>query len=442
MALSVDLPLAMGSGRRFPRAEVIHTMKRWILGIALGIGAAPAVALAQTCIHFQQTDEVLGNLAKSCGPFVEPLDPGPRETYAIQFALPRDTATRARVYYTTDGTAPAGSLGIPSESSRVVAAERSCSFSSDPVQDVFKASIPAAEPGTTVRFIVSAWREGGAESFLAMPVDGGSECSAATSSQAQVFQYAVTEASPRPVPDVIMVAMDTPRVLPASVLMANDRFVTADTRVERESGECRGLSSGPDGSLVYTPPPGFYGEDWFSYVLAIPSSEGTSGSATVRLVVKPPTALVSVADEPSGAHCPAGGKRIDVGIDNGAGGTTPFDGKLDPPEVTGTSYACDGAPGAPGSAGVAAGIALVRTSSEPAGANCSRGGQKVEAGVDADGNGALEDAEVTSAGFVCTGDTGKSGCSAAPGELSGLLALGSLAWFGLRRRRFEEECRR
>jgi MYXO-CTERM domain-containing protein len=418
-------------------------MKRWILGIVLGIGAAPAAVLAQTCIRFQQTDEALEDLAMSCGRFVDPLDPGPRETYAIQFALARDEATQARVYYTTDGSAPAGSLGNAIESSRVVAAERSCSFSSDPVQDVFKASIPAAEPGTTIRFIVSAWKEGGAESFLAMPVDGGSECSAATSSQAQVFQYDVTEASPRPVPDVIMVAMDTPRVIPASVLMANDRFVTADTRVERVSGEWRGeLSREPDGSLVYTPPPGFYGEEWFPYVLTIPSSEGTSDSARVRLIIKPPTALVSVADEPSGAHCPAGGKRIDVGIDDGAGGTTPFDGKLDAPEVTGTSYACNGAPGAQGSAGGAAGVALVRTSSEPAGANCSRGGQKVEAGVDADGNGALEDAEVTSAGFVCTGATGKSGCSASPGELSGLLALGSLAWFGLRRRRFEEECRR
>lgn len=418
-------------------------MKRWILGVALGVGASPAAALAQTCILFQQTDEALVDLAKSCGPFVEPPDPGPGEAYVLQFALPRDTANQARVYYTTDGSAPAGSLGNASEPSRVVAAERSCSFGSDPVQDVFKASIPAAAPGTTVRFIVSAWKEGGAESFLAMPVDGGSECSAATSSQAQVFQYAVTEASPRPVPDVIMVAMDTPRVIPASALMANDRFVTADTRVERASGEWRGtLSWGPDGSLVYTPPPGFYGEDGFPYVLAIPSSEGTSDSATVRLVVKPPTALISITGEPSGAHCPAGGKRIDVGIDNGAGGTTPFDGKLDAPEVTGTSYACDGAPGAQGSAGGAVGVALVRTSSEPAGANCAKGGQKVEAGVDANGSGALDDAEVTSTGFVCTGATGKSGCSAAPGELSGLLALAALAWFGLRRRRSEEECRR
>ncbi len=414
-------------------------MKRWILGIALGFGAWPAAAAAQQtpCISFLQNDGVLGDVVRTCGPYVHPVDPGPGETYAIRFALAAGLATEGWVYYTTDSSAPSGAQGVGSGNTKVASAALSCSFDDGLSQDVFEASIPAFDPGTRVRFILSAWKDGGAENFLAQPADGGSQCSAASADQAQVFEVTVTQAAPKPVPDVIMVAMDTPRALSAKDgLMANDRFVTADTIAVANTDVGGMLEVGDDGSLAYRPSPGYSGEIDFSYFLAIDSQEYSSTRATVRLLVRPASGLVQITDEPSGETCPTGGKRIDVGVDNGAGGTIPFDGKLDGAEVTSTSYACNGAVGAAGAA------ALVTTAAEPAGANCAKGGQKVEAGVDSNGNGVLDASEVTSTAYVCTGATGKSGCGAAPGELSGLFALAPIAWLGLRRRRFEKEGRR
>jgi hypothetical protein len=64
-------------------------------------------------------------------------------------------------------------------------------------------------------------------------------------------------------------------------------------------------------------------------------------------------------------------------------------------------------------------ISLVKTSTEPVGANCSAGGTKIEAGVDNNGNSTLDAAEVTNISYVCNGDvagswktTGNSGTTA------------------------------
>ncbi len=54
-----------------------------------------------------------------------------------------------------------------------------------------------------------------------------------------------------------------------------------------------------------------------------------------------------------------------------------------------------------GTSGTAGTNALVETSVEPAGANCPDGGTKVEAGLDANGNGMLDGAEVTSTSYIC-----------------------------------------
>src|SRR5690606_18132590 len=47
---------------------------------------------------------------------------------------------------------------------------------------------------------------------------------------------------------------------------------------------------------------------------------------------------------------------------------------------------------------------LVDTSPEPAGANCSAGGVKVEVGLDDNGNGILEPSEVDATEYICHGD--------------------------------------
>src|SRR6185503_8868597 len=93
-----------------------------------------------------------------------------------------------------------------------------------------------------------------------------------------------------------------------------------------------------------------------------------------------PGALVAISAEPAGANCPFGGTKIEVGID------TDGDGALDPSEVTatGTSFVCNGAGKS----------SLVRTSEEPAGANCPFGGTRIETGLDENNNSTLDPAEV------------------------------------------------
>lgn len=140
-----------------------------------------------------------------------------------------------------------------------------------------------------------------------------------------------------------------------------------------------------------------------------------------------PGSLLSVSAEPAGANCSAGGQRVDVGADSNA------NRKLDPAEVTQTAFICDGltgdtgaqgdtgapgsqgdpgaqgergergvdgAQGEPGRSGLSS---LVRTSSEPPGANCEHGGVRINVGLDTDGNGELAPSEVQSTSYVCNG---------------------------------------
>jgi trimeric autotransporter adhesin len=65
-------------------------------------------------------------------------------------------------------------------------------------------------------------------------------------------------------------------------------------------------------------------------------------------------------------------------------------------------------------------ISLVKTGTEPAGANCAAGGTKIEAGVDNNSNSTLEASEVTNISYVCNADvnngwklTGNAGTTAA-----------------------------
>jgi OmcA/MtrC family decaheme c-type cytochrome len=66
--------------------------------------------------------------------------------------------------------------------------------------------------------------------------------------------------------------------------------------------------------------------------------------------------------------------------------------------------------GCEGPSGAAGTSTVVKTSAEPAGKNCQAGGTKVESGIDANGNGGLDDAEIDSARtyYVCNGAAGSS----------------------------------
>lgn len=102
--------------------------------------------------------------------------------------------------------------------------------------------------------------------------------------------------------------------------------------------------------------------------------------------------LVSVVDEPAGANCAAGGERITYGLDEDG------DGTLDPSEVSGTRYVCDGEPGAPGAS------SIVKLAKELPGANCATGGQRIDSGVDDDGDEVLDADEIDATGYVCNGN--------------------------------------
>ena len=71
---------------------------------------------------------------------------------------------------------------------------------------------------------------------------------------------------------------------------------------------------------------------------------------------------------------------------------------------------CKGDKGELGPAGPNGKNSLTRTLVEPAGANCTTGGAKIETGVDANGNGTLDDGEVTAnqTRYICNGAAGNN----------------------------------
>lgn len=83
--------------------------------------------------------------------------------------------------------------------------------------------------------------------------------------------------------------------------------------------------------------------------------------------------------------------------------------------------------GTAGTMGTAGATTLVSTSAETAGANCAHGGVKFEVGIDADGNGALDAAEVTAAltRYACNGAEGVAGAQGMTGPAGATGAAGT-----------------
>jgi OmcA/MtrC family decaheme c-type cytochrome len=97
--------------------------------------------------------------------------------------------------------------------------------------------------------------------------------------------------------------------------------------------------------------------------------------------------------------------------DDGAGGKSGTAGEPGPAGK-------DGQPGNEGGTGQPGAPALMKSSDEPAGTNCPNGGTKVEVGVDKNGNGALDQDEITSTAYVCNG-TGSNSLVATSAEPAG-----------------------
>ena len=98
--------------------------------------------------------------------------------------------------------------------------------------------------------------------------------------------------------------------------------------------------------------------------------------------------LVNVTNVSSGDTCENGGVKVDFGIDNNASGI------LDGNEILGTNYICNGVDG---------NNSLTSVTTEPAGDNCDNGGLKIDSGIDTNGDGTLDNTEITATAYVCNG---------------------------------------
>jgi hypothetical protein len=171
-------------------------------------------------------------------------------------------------------------------------------------------------------------------------------------------------------------------------------------------------------------------------VQGVAGTNGTNGTNGQNTLVKTTT-------ETAGANCTTGGVKIEYGLDANNNGT------LDLTEINAslTKYVCNGAIGATGLTGSQGPIGLtgpagptgaqgpqgiqgvagtngtngqntlVKTTSEPAGANCTTGGVKIEYGLDVNNNGTLDVAEInaTLTKYVCNGAVGATGATGLTG---------------------------
>lgn len=231
-------------------------------------------------------------------------------------------------------------------------------------------------------------------------------------------------------------------------------------------------ATGPQGPPGLTGPAGPQGPQGIPGSTGATGPQGPSGNNGLNQVVK-------TTIEPAGANCTAGGIKIEFGLDNnnngildvaeinasltkyvcngiqGATGAQGIQGPAGPTGATGAQGATGttgatgpqgaqgpigltgpagptGATGAQGPAGATGpqgaqgpqGMAganglnsLTKTSTEPAGANCSAGGIKIEIGVDVNSNGSLDANEVITAQtkYVCNGTTGATGATGPQG---------------------------
>lgn len=139
------------------------------------------------------------------------------------------------------------------------------------------------------------------------------------------------------------------------------------------------------------------GAGWVLATAAVLAGCGGGGGGTAPPVVNPPPPVVNppppkplirVGPQPAGVACPSGGSQIAAGLDANA------DSVLQDVEITSTQTICNGSPGVAG---------LVRTQLEPTGSNCAHAGFAILSGKDGNGNGQLDDVEIDSRAYVCNG---------------------------------------
>jgi Putative metal-binding motif len=97
----------------------------------------------------------------------------------------------SQIYYTTDGSTPSGSFGVPSGTTQVVNGAYNCGVGGSPSPEVVTGTIPAQPAGTTVKYIISAWNTNGGGELFANSGNCNSCGAISNSSGATVFSYTV-----------------------------------------------------------------------------------------------------------------------------------------------------------------------------------------------------------------------------------------------------------
>src|SRR5260221_4321776 len=152
-----------------------------------------AFATANFVYHERSGNDVTGGAPNNCGgaqAYVPILNPASAQAYLLRFTVQYQFDTDSlKVYYTTDGSTPSGSFGVPGGTTQVIDGTYQCTFTSGGNQvDVCSATIPAQSPGTVVKYIIGAYHSpqpGGGDEIFA------NSGTVNDSSLATVFQYTV-----------------------------------------------------------------------------------------------------------------------------------------------------------------------------------------------------------------------------------------------------------
>jgi len=158
-----------------------------------------------------------------------------------------------------------------------------------------------------------------------------------------------------------------------SGLDQNGNGVLDETEVQTTSYACNG-AKGADGEGAGGAPAGADGADGHGALVAVTATE---------------------VDE----QCPDG-RRVDQGVDSND------NGKLDDDEVVSSFTVCGGVAGKDGADAT---NRLLSVADEAAGANCAKGGQKITAGPDTNGDGVFDADEIEQTEYVCNGADGALG---------------------------------
>ncbi len=155
-------------------------------------------------------------------------------------------------------------------------------------------------------------------------------------------------------------------------------------------------TEGPRGDPGPRGEPGTQGEPGADGAPGQPGADGAPGEPGAN-GTPGRSALVNVADEPANEDCPAGGQRLDSGVDLDG------DGTLDRDEINSTELVCHGQTGM--------GATSLVSISEFTGTrgSCPAGGQTIASGLDNNADGILDPDEITTERLVCHGVNGTSG---------------------------------